>query len=213
MEISFGVRTAIDSLPVNYTTAGLMIGENSVVEYWEKPVQERLAVEALRAGPRVIEIGYGLGMCAQALAAKTPAIHLIIEAHINVAAAARDALRPSGVRVLHGLWEHELTRQESSAFDAIVFDAYPLIGPIFDGSPAATIELIRPVLSPAASVLRTGGGLLFIDFTRTMRRSVKLHEEWKVYYSGLQFINIPVEIPVECTYAEGNSADIVILQH
>ena len=71
-------QATIQRLPVARTARGLSIGAFDVVEYWETPIQETLASEAVQHGRRIFEVGYGLGICARKIASLKPDAHTIV---------------------------------------------------------------------------------------------------------------------------------------
>jgi hypothetical protein len=209
VEIRFDQRASLAALPVEYTPKGLLIGGNTVVQYWERPVQERLAKVALRAGTKILEIGYGLGMCATELARGNTARHCLVEVHPAIAAAAATALSGHAVEVILGCWPDVVIG--SPHFDAVIFDAYPLLDQEYDGSVSQTIAFVRPALTAGATYLNRGGKFLFIDFTQQLEHSHTWRAIWPHAYRKAEYVAVPVAIPSECTYASGNSAVIVTL--
>jgi guanidinoacetate N-methyltransferase len=106
-----------------------------VMQDWESPLMERMALSVTRPGASVLEIGYGLGISAKHVQALGPRTHVIIEANKEVAVCARrdlhDAILTGRAHVMEGTWEDTvsagvLRRFAPHGFDGIIFDTYPL---------------------------------------------------------------------------------------
>jgi len=108
----------------------LRIAGRSVMERWERPYMEQLAAIACEAGGDVLEVGYGMGISASAVQRATPHSHTVIEAHPEIIAQCiadhGEAMRTGGLRLLTGFWEDAAPLLRDEAFDAILFDTYPL---------------------------------------------------------------------------------------
>ena len=192
--------------------AGLFIGSSSIVERWEQPIQEALA-DAVCVAPflRVLEVGYGLGMAARQVALSEPRSHWIIEAHPIVAKHARQATRnANNTVVVEGLWESVVPTLGSSSFDGIVFDGYPFDDQSFDGAAESTCRQVGPFLQEAFRLLRSGGRLAFLDFSR--HAHVTLEPIASALFSRMTHIRVSVAIPVFCAYASGSVGHVVVLQ-
>jgi len=128
-------------------------------------------------GLDVLNIGFGLGIVDEALQARRPRSHTIIEAHRDVHAHMLEAGwgdRP-GVRIVYGRWQDVLP--QLGTFDAIFFDTYgararpecwldracAAIAP----APDLSLSLARAPLSPprasAATPHRAGAGEYYDD--------------------------------------------------
>lgn len=209
-EHSTARQAAINSLPLDWNEAGLLIGGQSVVEYWERPIQEELARCARTAGTRIIEVGYGLGMCSNAIQSLSPDAYVLIEAHRLLADIAR-AKASSSVEVVNCEWIDAFPRLMSRQWDAIVFDAFPLLEQKFDGTSGSMIDLLRPAIEPASTLLELGGRLLFLDFTGDLAVSPHFKSIWAPYFGSLHACTVALTIPETCSYAQGMSGDVISL--
>ncbi|CAM9766743.1 unnamed protein product [Chrysoparadoxa australica] len=93
---------------------------------WERDLMES-AVQSLDITPdcSVLEIGFGLGYSANAIQAKHPRSHTIIECAPAVLQRMDGwAANKKGVKVVAGYWQNELASLKT--FDAIFFDDFPL---------------------------------------------------------------------------------------
>jgi Spermidine synthase len=106
-----------------------------VMQDWESPLMQRMALSVANNGASVLEIGYGLGISAKYVQAIGPRIHVIIEANGDVAASARQDLNyeidAGRVHVMEKLWQDAvlggaLRGCAPNGFDGIIFDTYPL---------------------------------------------------------------------------------------
>ena len=123
-----------------------------VMMSWEAPYMEAL-VEALeiQGNDNVLEIGYGLGMSARAIAKKVPASHDVLEIAPAVIQRAGDVAKPT--TIIPDSWQHFL-RTTTNKYDAVFFDDFPLD----DGFPPSTsrwidfLHALHPVLHHRARI-------------------------------------------------------------
>ena len=94
-----------------------------VMMAWELPLMTRMAeIAAMRRG-RVLEVGFGMGLSAQAVQRLRPQSHTIIEAHPQVLERARAwAAGRAGVSLVAGRWQEVL--DSLGPFDGISFDVF-----------------------------------------------------------------------------------------
>ena len=109
--------------------AGLRVGDTHVMFRAEAELMQRHARALLRTGAkRLLEVGFGLGLFAQAAQDIGIESHTIIELHPAVASQARDwrqTLRhPEGVAIVEGSW-HKAAETLAGPFDAVMYDASP----------------------------------------------------------------------------------------
>jgi spermidine synthase len=98
-----------------------------VMMAWEAPLMERMAELAASRRGDVLEIGFGMGLCAGALQRLAPRSHTIVEAHPQIAERARAwASGRAGVRVLEGRWQDRLA--DLTSYDGIAFDVFGGVG-------------------------------------------------------------------------------------
>lgn len=106
-----------------------------VMQSWEDRLMYEMARVAGRPGATVLEVGYGLGICARHLQAQHVAFHVIVEANREIADHARadlaDQIARGRVLVLEGFWEDLCepaalrSLANTAEFDGIVFDTFP----------------------------------------------------------------------------------------
>lgn len=109
------------------TDSELVIGGWQVMQRWEQPLMEAMAAEITATPGNVLEVGFGMGMAAEAIISRGPHSYTVIEAHPVIATRAREWARTqtTEVRVLEGLWQDVLPHLDRR-FDGILFDTYPL---------------------------------------------------------------------------------------
>jgi spermidine synthase len=90
---------------------------------WEAPIMSRMAeIAAMRRGD-VLEVGFGMGLCAAAIQALRPRSHTIIEAHPQIVERARGfAAQREGVEVIAAQWQEVLAGL--GPFDGVAFDVF-----------------------------------------------------------------------------------------
>jgi hypothetical protein len=200
------------SQPALYGHNGLSIGGVSIVERWEKPIQELLAKSVCESrNGRVLEIGYGLGFAAKTVAASNPLLHVLVEAHPQVAIKAIKELPPS-TSILLSLWELILPSLRSDHFDGILFDAYPMTGELFDGSAHCTLKHVAVAFAEGARLLRPRGVLGFLDFSCAVTELDDFRSNVKEFFSSFQVNRLEIAIPDTCTFARGRFGDVVVLR-
>eukprot|EP00955_Chlamydomonas_euryale_P074929 362174-Chlamydomonas_euryale.AAC.1 len=101
----------------------------AVMMGWEGPLMERHANLLCGTGGRdVMNVGFGLGLVDEAIQARRPNSHIIIEAHPDVYAhaVARGWDTRPGVRLLFGRWQEVLPQllAEGVRLDGVFWDTY-----------------------------------------------------------------------------------------
>jgi len=100
-----------------------------VMMAWEEPLMCCMA--ELAAGRRgdVLEIGFGMGICATAIQKKRPRSHTIVEAHPQIVVRAekwRKVNDQDGVTLLAGRWQDVM--DQLGTYDGIAFDVFGGVG-------------------------------------------------------------------------------------
>lgn len=116
--------------PAVYSQRGLRILGHPVMEWWELEYMDHLARIVTHNGGDILEIGYGLGLSAQAIQKRRIKTHYVIECHPEIVRRCldenADAIAESRLHVLLGFWEDLAPLLKSESFDGILFDTYPL---------------------------------------------------------------------------------------
>ncbi|MCJ1327299.1 Arginine N-methyltransferase 2 [Thelotrema lepadinum] len=102
---------------------------NEVMMSWEKNIMTRTAeILAPTDGLRILNVGHGMGIIDDFLAAKSPTVHHIIEAHPDVISNMKQNgwYEKPGVTIHEGKWQDVLPKlmHDGILFDAIFFDTF-----------------------------------------------------------------------------------------
>jgi hypothetical protein len=95
-----------------------------VMMEWETPIMNKMAEVTVSAGDHVLECGFGMGILSDAVQARNPASHTIVECHPDVIIKLKEwaADKPS-VIIKEGKWM-DLLSDEVTRYDAILMDTY-----------------------------------------------------------------------------------------
>ncbi len=116
------------SAPGRWDDDGLAIGDQQVIQYWERPVMETMGQVVARNGGHVLEIGFGLGMSARAIGQGRIERYTVIEAHPEIARRAQAWAKglPVPATVMEGFWQNLVNDLPAGSFDGILFDTCPI---------------------------------------------------------------------------------------
>lgn len=197
--------------PEQYTTNGLNIGGCSIVEYWEKPIQEILAKSVYNGEQdSILEIGYGLGFASQFISNLPFAIHLLVEAHPSIAKNAKKELSDKS-SVIVSFWQDIIKFLKANTFDGIIFDAYPVENIQYDGTKESTLKFVSDFLIEASPLLKICGKLVFLDFSCEVHLLEKFNQIVNANFTKFEVVTVNIDIPVNCTYAKNNIGNVIIL--
>ena len=116
--------------PAVFDEHTLRIAGHPVMEDWEKDYMEELAKVACLNKGAVLEVGYGLGLSADAIQKRQIASHYIIECHPDVMARCiqdqHKMISENKLHLLGGFWQDITPLFNDNIFDGILFDTYPL---------------------------------------------------------------------------------------
>ncbi|KAJ9621700.1 Arginine N-methyltransferase 2 [Taxawa tesnikishii (nom. ined.)] len=139
---SEGAERKVDVNSADYLASALTFKDdrlldadkNGVMMAWETDIMQR-SVDALipegakgKPGPRILNVGHGMGIIDTIFQSKSPATHHIIEAHPSVLERMRKDgwFEKAGVVVHEGRWQDIVPKlvAENQVFDAIYFDTF-----------------------------------------------------------------------------------------
>jgi guanidinoacetate N-methyltransferase len=151
------LETTINKMPLwrnldaKWDEIGLVIGNEAVMQWWERDLMRFLARQVTRNGGRILEIGFGLGISANFIAEFGCEEYVLIEPHPAVLARAREfaAQAPMNVEVIPEFWQ-EVDTARLGHFDGILFDAFPM-------TESERYQCQYPFLPVAASLLKHDG--------------------------------------------------------
>lgn len=178
---------------LTYTPDGLEIGGMQVMQYWERPLMNRLAELVTAGDGDVLEVGFGLGISAGAIMDCGCRSYTVIEAHPQVADTARrwGASYDTPVNVIEGYWQDVIGSLDT--YDGILFDTYPL-------SEDERSRNHYPFIPIASSLLKPGGRFTYysdetVDF-RADHLSLLLR-----HFSRVELIKVDgLSMPSDCDY-------------
>jgi guanidinoacetate N-methyltransferase len=210
------------SKPAALDEESLRIEGHPVMEAWEAPYMAALAAAVASPGPRVLEVGFGLGLASRAIQSHSPAEHVIIEANADVYGRLALFASTAAVKVTprHGLWEEVVPTLEPASFDGILYDTYPLSAEDQHSHQFAFIREAMRLLKPGGKLTYcnlTSIGLLkesfatwdglFEETQRARLREAGVSDEEILGYSLF-----PVSPPATCEYYRHDHALVPLLR-
>jgi len=200
-----------NELTLEYNEKGLYINGLSIVETWEEPIQKKLALSVgITNNSRILEIGYGLGLCAKTISQQFPQTHILIEAHQEIAQKAQEEVATIDLVIVKE-WQDVVPTLKGNSFDGIIFDSYPLSEGPYNGTSEDTLLFVKDFLTKGERLLKKGGRLSFLDFSCNVHRLAAFEELHKNLFSSFEIREEVLPIPDDCSYARGNIGNIVVL--
>lgn len=151
-------------MPASFSREELIIGGWQVMQSWELPLMRVMAEAVTQDEGDVLEIGFGMGICANEIAAQGCRSYAVIEAHPDVVKVAREWGEEQSfpVTVHEGLWQ-DVVPTLDRRYDGIVFDTFPL-------APEERSRNHFPFIPLAPALLKAGGVLtLYSDESTDFR--------------------------------------------
>lgn len=99
-----------------------------VMMAWEQPIMQKMADLCVNEGDNVLELGFGMGILSDAIQAKKPASHTIVECHKDIIPKLKEwAATPvdgftKNVKIIEGSWVD--VNKQYGKYDAILQDTY-----------------------------------------------------------------------------------------
>lgn len=192
--IGFNDRDAWRHAPAHFDSHTLEIEGHPVMEDWEEPYMELLAEIAASKGGLVLEVGFGMGISARHLQARSPDRHIIIEANRDVYAKLRDfaRMRPT-VEPRFGFWEDIVPTIRPGTVSGILFDTYPL-------SEDEIHENHFPFFTEAYRLLSPGGVLTYYSDEIDSFSPRHLDALGTAGFTDIDSVVCPVTPPPDCAY-------------
>ena len=138
----------------------LKIFGHPVMERWETPYMEQLAMVTTGKGGKILEVGFGLGIAASVIQAQAIEEHHIIEANEEVYQSlvkfAENSQKP--IQPYLGTWQAVISQLPDKKFDGILYDAYPLAG---EKQHVHHFDFLRQ----AKRILKPGGVMTYCNLT------------------------------------------------
>lgn len=96
-----------------------------VMEDWEIPIMQKHADLVSKPGWDVLEIGFGMAICANFIQQNNPASHTIVEMHPQILEKAREwAKDKPSVHIIEGDWTDVVDKIIEKKYDGIFFDPW-----------------------------------------------------------------------------------------
>lgn len=174
------VTEKADFSPLANGCQSLVIDGQAVMESWEKPYMAALAEVATRKGGRVLEVGFGLHISADAVQTHKIDEHIIIEANADVFESCKKwaSEQKNKVTPMHGLWQDQIALVEDNSLDGILYDTYPL-----NAEEQHTHQF--DFLKAAFKKLKVGGIMTYCNLTSIGLLKTK-HPDWKEMFEKTQ---------------------------
>jgi hypothetical protein len=139
-----------------YERGTLYLGNQQVMQEWERPIMAALADVAAGPSRSVLEVGFGLGICATLIQERGAAAHTIVESNPDLCEAAerwKQNYPGRQITIVSGRWQEVMG--DLGLFDAIVLDPHPER----DAEVAAISEGTYQIqmIDAGAEHVRTGG--------------------------------------------------------
>jgi spermidine synthase len=131
-----------------------------VMQDWEAPLMERMALRVSEGGGHVLELGFGLGLSAGMIDGAC-ARHTIVELNSEVAAAARrwSATARTPTAIVEGSLEDVMPRLGS--FDGIFMDTFPIDDAEYERAVVRDATVAETFFAMAAGHLSDRGRLVY----------------------------------------------------
>lgn len=196
--------------------AELVIQGQQVMQAWEKPLMQRMALASARSGGDILEVGFGMGISASFIVEAGVRSYTVIECNDEVIGRfERWRLRYPGteIRLVRGRWQD--VAEQLGQYDGILFDTYPLsqdeyIRNEVNGRAYSHAGEFFPL---AAAKLRPGG--TFTYFTCEIDSLSRGHQRLLLRHFDSFEVSVVrgLEPPVGCQYWWANSMAMVTATH
>lgn len=187
-----------------------------VMQSWEAPLMQEMAAAVTEPQGNILEVGFGLGICADYVQRRSPAKHVIVEANRDVAALVRaryaKEIQQGSVILIEDFWENAVAGGAIPrltgipAFDGVIFDTYPL-------SPEELRRNHFPFFLHAERLLASRGR--FTYFSDEQDSMGQIHQKLLSDAFGgatVSWRSVPVHPPSNCEYWSSTSILLVVIE-
>ncbi len=152
----FMTRQEYLDTPEKFSNSEMLIGGQEIMQDWERPIMQAMAIEVARSKGHVLEVGFGMGISASYILEAGCSEYTVIEPHPAVLERLRawKEKQPIKVNIVEGFWEDVI--DGLGEFDGVFFDTYPVTE-----AEANENTLIRQFMPYATAHLRAGGVFTF----------------------------------------------------
>lgn len=173
--------------PAVRTAEAVVVQGRSVMESWQQPYMAEFARVVTRNGGRILELGFGMGLAANAIEQYDIEEHVIIEPNHDIYEMAVQFSKraPHKVTVLHGRWQdlvEDRTVLPDASFDGVFFDASP-----FDERELHFRQF--DFAEHAQRLLRPGGVYTYCNLT-SLGRVKDFYDSWGDLFRETQLPNL-----------------------
>jgi len=163
-----------------------------VMMNWEEPIMNKMAELAVSEGDDVLELGFGMGILSNAIQARKPKSHTIVECHPEIIVKLKEwASDKANVIIIEGTWLEK--KEDLSHYDAILQDTYA------DDNLDNFVSFVFNVAKPGCKVTwwnnknsDTDWSYLFDDYNLTLT-DVDIDPPANEYYNEKNY-KIPLKI-------------------
>ena len=154
----------------------VLVEENGQSRYvmvmYERPYMDTVAEMLCATRGDILNVGFGCGLVDDAISARRPRSHTIVEAHETVLQWMRERGLFERARVIASRWEDMRWAEHKHAFDAAFFDHFPFLE--HDGvAPSERLvlwaEVVRHIVRPGGLCVAYGPSMTKDDALRILR--------------------------------------------
>lgn len=194
----------------NYEESQLIIDGQQVMQDWERPYMEAMALAATESHGDLLEVGFGMGISADYIQGAGVRSHTIIECNEDVIERFTrwKSMYPGrDIRLVKGRWQD--TVHQLSEFDSIFFDTYPLSEKEFSEFVVADVTFAAHFFEAAAMKLKRGGVLTY--YSNEIDTMSRRHQRRLLKYFKRLSMSVvqPLYPPDDCNYWWANSMVLV----
>jgi len=152
-------KSDLHEVNIKITENDLFIGDHQVMQKWQAPMMNELAMIVTENKGDVLEIGFGLGIASDMIQKMGVNSHTIVESHPDIYKKLQDwAHGKSNIRTIKSRWED---LKDLGFFDAILFDPYPMSEKEFEENWKKDVTYANQGFAFAANHLKKGGAFTY----------------------------------------------------
>lgn len=173
--------------------------DEQIMEEWQRPIMQAMAVIVTETHGDVLEIGFGRGVSAEMIQQRGVASHTIVEvsdAIIGRFQRWRSHYPDRDIRVIHGRWQDVV--DQMGRYDGVFFHTYPMSEDEYLEQVVRSVTFAGHFFPTAARVLRPGGIFTYLtneidSFSRAHQRLLFDHFS-EVTLRVVDNLNLPQDV-------------------